>query len=199
MEINNLTVEQFLERLTEFVHSPRTNHIAYVNIDCMNIAQVDKNYARILREADLVYPDGMGVVFASWIFGQPLRERVNAGDLLPEFCRLCVERGYKLFLLGGEPGIAEKAAENLVHGIQFSIVGTRHGYFEEKDSPTLIEEINASGAHILLVGMGAPRQEVWIRRHKEALSVPVAWGVGALFDYYAEKFRAPPSGCARSA
>ncbi len=193
VEINNLTVQQFLDRLTEFVHSPRTHHIAYVNIDCINISQVDKNYARILRDADLVYPDGMGVIFASWVFGQPLRERVNAADLMPEFCHLCAERGYKLFLLGGETGVAEKAAEHLARDYPgLAIVGARHGFFDEAESPALIEEINASGADILLVGMGAPRQEVWIRRHKEELKVPVAWGVGALLDYYAEKFpRAP--------
>lgn len=193
VEINNLTVQQFLARLTEFIQSPRTNHIAYVNIDCINIAQVDRNYARILRDADLVYPDGMGVVFASWIFGQPLRERVNAGDLLPEFCRMCVERGYRIYLLGGEPGIAETAARNLMRDFPgLAVVGTHHGYFKESESADLIREINASGAHVLMVGMGAPRQEVWIRRHKESLAAPVAWGVGALFDYYAQKFpRAP--------
>ena len=193
VEIDNLSVAQFLARLTDFVASSETNHIAYVNIDCMNIAQVDKNYARILRDADLVYPDGMGVIFASWIFGQPLRERVNAGDLLPEFCRLCVERGYKLYLLGGQEGTAAEAVANLVKdypGLQ--IAGIHHGYFDESESGKIIEEINASKADILLVGMGAPRQEVWIRRHKDELKVPVAWGVGALFDYYALRFpRAP--------
>jgi exopolysaccharide biosynthesis polyprenyl glycosylphosphotransferase len=193
IEIDNLTVQQFLHRLSEFVNTPETNHIAYVNIDCLNIAQADKSYARILRDADLVYPDGMGVVFASWIFGRPLKERVNAGDLLPEFCRMCVKRGYRIYILGGDEGVASSAAENLCRDFPgLRIVGTHTGFFEDSDSEAIISDINACEVDVLMVGMGAPRQENWIRRHKDKIEVPVAWGVGALFDYYSLKLpRAP--------
>lgn len=193
LEIDSLTTEEFLERLSSFVASGKPHQVAYLNADCVNKCWKDAEYRETVAAADLVYADGMGVVWASRLFGHPLPERVNAGDLLPDLCNMAIERGFRLFFLGGEPGIAETAAKKLMEqypGLQ--VVGTCHGFMESDDE--IIEMIQSARPDILLVGMGAPRQELWIRRYKEKLGASVIWGVGGLLDYCAEKFsRAPVS------
>lgn len=193
VDIDNLSVSELLERIEKFVASGSPHQIVYVNVDSVNQCWKDRSYRAILQSADLVYADGMGVVFASRLFSDPLKERVNAGDFLPELCQRACERGYRLFLLGGEEGTAAKAAENLQEqfpGLQ--VVGHHHGFFPDDGQTRLVEEIREANPDILLVGMGVPRQEKWIRRHLSQLNVPVVWGVGALFDYYAGKFSRAP-------
>ncbi len=184
VDIDNLTVAELLDRIEEFVRDGRPRQIVYVNADSLNQCQRDRSYRSILQQADLVYADGMSVVFASRLFGEPLKERINAGDFLPDLCRFTREKGYRVFFLGGEKGIADKAAEKLCSdfpGLQ--IVGVHHGFFTEQDTPGLIEKIRETRPDILLVGLGVPKQEKWIRRHLNELGVPVVWGVGALLDY----------------
>ncbi len=191
LEIDSLTTAEFLDRISSFVAAGKPHQIAYLNADCVNKCWRDKEYRDTVAAADLVYADGMGVVWASRLFGRPLPERVNAGDLLPDLCQLSIERGFRLFFLGGEPGIAETAAEKLRQqypGLQ--IVGTCHGFMESDED--VLNQIREAKPDILLVGMGAPRQELWIHKYKESLNVSVIWGVGGLLDYCAEKFTRAP-------
>ncbi len=191
--IDRLTQAQFLARLEEFMEEKGQRVVLYVNAHCVNQALRDRRYAAILREADLIYADGMGVVWASRLFGEPLPERLTLGDFLPQLCALCSTRGYRLFIMAGLPGVADHAAHRLK--AQFptlQIVGTHHGYFPPEENDAVIERINQAKPHILLVGMGVPKQEKWIWQYRDRLRVPVMWGVGALFDYYAGKTpRAP--------
>jgi len=193
VEIDNLTVTELLERIGQFIQEGRPHQVAYVNADSLNQSRRDRSYRAVLQKADLVYADGMGVVFASHAFAEPLKERLNAGDFLPDLCRFAREKGYSLYFLGGEEGVARQAAENLQGNYPgLRIVGWHHGFFTEAETPGLVAEIRDRKPDILLVGMGVPRQEKWIRRHLDELGVPVAWGVGALLDYSAGKFpRAP--------
>lgn len=193
VEVDNVTTEQFLQALMDFIQEGTPRQIAYVNVDSLNRAFLDRRYKAILSESDLVYADGMGVVWASWVFGHSLQERVNAGDLIPKLCRMCVERQLKIYILGGEPGVAEKARKALVHkypGIQ--IVGVRDGFFSEAENEQVVSEIRDAAPDILMVGMGVPKQEKWTKRYLNELNVPVVWGVGALFDYIAGKFSRAP-------
>ena len=194
LEIDSLTTEEFLERLSAFVAAGRPRQVVYLNADCVNKCWNDPEYRETVADADLVYADGMGIVWASRLFGNPLPERVNAGDMLPDLCRMSVERGFKLYFLGGEPGIAAQAADRLrsqYPGLR--IVGTQHGFYDDgQDEEAIVEQIRAAEPDMLLVGMGAPRQELWIRRNKDRLGVPVIWGVGGLLDYCADKFSRAP-------
>lgn len=191
--IDRLTQTSFLIRLERFIATGTTHIVLYANADGMNQAVRDRRYARILQEADLVCADGMGVVWASKLTSKPLTERVNVGDMMAPFCALAAQKGYRLFFLGGAPEVAEQAAvrcRRQFPGLQ--IVGTHHGYFALNESDAVIKQINRGRPHVLLVGMGVPRQEKWIWQHRDTLHVPVLWGVGALFDYYAGKTpRAP--------
>jgi N-acetylglucosaminyldiphosphoundecaprenol N-acetyl-beta-D-mannosaminyltransferase len=183
-----------LGRIEHLIDAGGESRLCYVNVHCMNLAMRDEEYKQILEGSDLVYADGMGVVWACRFFSSPLPERVNLGDFLPELCRLCSKRGYRVFLLGGHPEVAERAAERLVLRFpDLQIVGTHHGFFSSSEEAEVLGQIRNAKPHILLVGMGVPKQEKWISRHLDELEVPVLWGVGALFEYYAGVTRRAPT------
>ncbi len=193
VDVDNVTTEQFLDALDGFIREGTPHQVAYVNVDSINRAFLDRKYREILESCDLVYPDGMGVVYASWVFGHSLEERVTAGDLIPALCQRCVDKGHRLFLLGGEPGVPERSKEKLLADYpDLQIVGVRDGFFSENDVQSVIDQIRQTRPDILMVGMGVPKQEKWLRRYLHDLNVPVAWGVGALFDFISGRFpRAP--------
>ncbi|OPZ07350.1 MAG: putative N-acetylmannosaminyltransferase [candidate division BRC1 bacterium ADurb.BinA364] len=164
-----------------------------MNAHNANLAFRDPEFAAILALADLAYADGMGVVWGWGLLGRPLPERVNAGDFIAEFCRRAAARGVSLYLLGGRPGVAAEAARRWTQAAPgLRVAGTRHGYFTAEEEPALAEAVRQAAPDILLVGMGAPRQEKWARRWAEPIGAPVVWCVGALFEYWGEaRPRAP--------
>ncbi|MCG6942391.1 MAG: WecB/TagA/CpsF family glycosyltransferase [Thiohalocapsa sp.] len=167
--------------------------LAFVNPDCLNIAWHDAEYRAVLLAAARVLPDGIGIHIGCRMQGVALRENVNGTDLFPLLCAAAAERGRSLFLLGARPGIAASAAERMQRRYpKLRIAGTRDGYFDVAEEPAVIEQINASGADLLLVAFGAPRQDVWLHHHRDALAPPVRMGVGGLFDFYSGRIpRAP--------
>lgn len=167
--------------------------LCFVNPDCVNIARRNARYRKVVNQAGLVVPDGIGMRLAGRILKRGFRQNVNGTDLFPRLCERLSASGGHLFLLGGQPGVAEATAFRMQQQYpELIVAGTHHGYFSADEEPTLIESIRASGAEVLLVAMGAPRQEFWIHEHAEACGVRVAMGVGGLFDFYAGRIpRAP--------
>lgn len=167
--------------------------ICFVNPDCVNIARRNPAYRRVLNQAELVVPDGIGMRIAGKILGKAFRQNVNGTDLFPRLCERLATDGGRLFLLGGRPGVAMQVAAWVGHhypGVE--IAGVHHGYFNHDDQDALIENIQASCADVLLVAMGAPQQDLWIQTHAQRTGVKVAMGVGGLFDFYANRIpRAP--------
>ncbi|GMA20277.1 WecB/TagA/CpsF family glycosyltransferase [Arsenicicoccus piscis] len=156
---------------------------AFVNPGCLNIACEDEAYRSALNDMARVWPDGVGVRIAATRHGHAVRENVNGTDLFPLLCARAAKEGLSLFLLGARPGIAQASAEIMVADHPgLKIAGTQHGYFTEAETDQVIERINASGADVLLVAMGVPQQEAWLTAHHDQLTVPVRFGVGALFD-----------------
>jgi N-acetylglucosaminyldiphosphoundecaprenol N-acetyl-beta-D-mannosaminyltransferase len=127
------------------------------------------------------------------MLGQGLRANVNGTDLFPHLCEAAARENLPIFLLGARPGIAQAAADAMVQRYpDLKVAGARDGYFGPDEDKTVVEAINASGAQILLAAFGAPRQELWIARWREHLTVAVAMGVGGLFDFYSGRIpRAP--------
>lgn len=170
----------------------RPAFITYLNAACSNLAADDPEYRSILEQADCVYADGQAIVWAGSVLGQPLPARVNAGDFIIEFCKACAEAGLSLALIGGRPGVAAAAAQawkTRVPGLQ--IVITQDGFFGERYEDVVTDIVSAQ-PDILLVGMGAPRQEKWAWHHRHQLGRRATWCVGALFEYYGEgRARAP--------
>jgi len=171
---------------------PAPFSITYLNAHCSNLAACNENYRDALVDFDLIYADGHGVVWASRLLGHPVPERVNAGDFIVGLCRQCSEKGVSLFLLGGEEGRAEAAAQSWREAAPgLRIVGVHHGFLNEEMEPAVAGQIRAARPDILLVGMSAPRQEIWARQWAGQLDVPVIWCVGALLEYYSGRPRAP--------
>lgn len=183
--IDNVTMKEATKKVEEFVRVGGFHSIYTPNPEIVMIAQEDDEMKAILNEADLVVPDGIGVVIGSRILKTPsLKERVPGYDLVQETMAQAVEKGYKYYFLGSKPGIAQQAKEKMEEKYpEISIVGVRDGYFKEEDIPSILQEINGSKANILLVALGAPKQEKWINKYKDQLPfVRVAIGVGGALD-----------------
>jgi len=193
VKIDVLDTQGLLEQAVSLVQSETPQKIMYVNTDCMLLALKNQTYKQVLNNADLVYADGIGVVWGARIWGELLPGRSTGADFMPVFCETFGKLGLRIYLLGAKEGVAADAAERLqqrVSGLQ--IVGTQHGYFSPQESGAIIDQINRSKPHILLVGMGAPRQELWINEHLSELKTPVVWGVGGLFDFLSGRTRRGP-------
>lgn len=193
--ISKVTMEEAVAAVRGYVKSGKFHTVITPNPEIVMIAKEDEAFHQIIEEADLVVPDGIGVVIASKLKGgNPLPERVPGFDLAHNTMKEAVEQGYKYYFFGGKPGVAEEAAEKMreqYKGIQ--IVGTRDGYFKPEDEASIIADINASGANILFVCLGAPKQEKWIAANKHLLpNVRVAMGLGGTLDGMAGRVQRAP-------
>lgn len=167
--------------------------IQFINAHCVNALQRDAGYRAALARADYLLPDGSGMAIAARLAGEPMGENLNGTDLFPELCRRAAQGGQSIFLLGGKPGIADAAATRMMDaypGLRFA--GARDGYWSAAEEDRVIAEINASGAAIVMVGLGVPLQEKWIARVRSRLAAPVVMGVGGLFDYYSGAVQRAP-------
>ncbi|MDA8018974.1 MAG: WecB/TagA/CpsF family glycosyltransferase [Thermoanaerobaculia bacterium] len=193
VEIDDRTMSETVTELIEAAEAKRNLRAAFVNPDCLNKAFQDDNYLTALHSADRVYADGIGLrIAASW-HGHSLSDNVNGTDLFPRLCQEASRRGLSLYLLGARPGIAAAAAKAMRRANpSLQIAGTHHGYFRGEQSEDVCRQVSASGADLVLVAMGAPRQEIWLQRHHRSLGAPVVLGVGGLFDFYSGRIpRAP--------
>ena len=181
------TFDSLLAQIEEWMaRGGRARQICTVSPEFVMIAQDDPAFMRVLHEADLCVADGVGLLLAARLLGHRLPERVTGSDGVPLIARRAAARGWKLFLLGAAPGVAERAAARLVaENPDLLVAGTYAGSPSPDEEEDIVARVNASGADILLVAYGAPRQDVWIARNRDRLSVSVAMGVGGTFDFIA--------------
>ena len=186
------TMDEAVGFISDKLSSGESVSIFTPNAEIAYRALKDASLMTILNACDMAVPDGIGIVKASRILGCPLREKVAGVDLGLRIADLAEKCGYNVYLYGGMPGIAEKAAEELTKRFpNISISGTSHGY--RNDKSTLIEDINASGAQILYVCLGSPMQEKWINENKDHLpNVRLLIGLGGSLDIYAGKAKRAP-------
>lgn len=189
----NTTMKEAVDWVIAEASGTDARHMAFVNPDCLNIAWENADYRNVLLKADRVLPDGIGIHLGCRILGRALRANVNGTDMFPLLCEAAGRARLPIFLVGARPGIAQAAADNMVRRFpDLQIAGTRDGYFQSDEEAGVVEAINASGARILLVAFGAPRQELWLGRWRDRLVPPVRMGVGGLFDFYSGRIpRAP--------
>ena len=166
---------------------------AFVNADCVNQLHHDNGYREILSRFDAVFPDGVGIKIASRIHGYDLTENINGTDMFPLLCERLQAEGKSIYLHGASKAVVSKLVKNLQDDYpQLKIGGFSDGYSYANKADELHTLINNSNADLLLVAMGAPRQEAWINKHVGCLNVKAVMGVGGLFDFYSgEVSRAP--------
>lgn len=172
--------------LDAMLDRPGKTTAAFLNAHCVNLASRDRLYRRALRAADFILPDGSGISLAAKMIGKRLTENLAGSDLCRPLCEEAARRGLSIYLLGAKPGVAERAAHNMVAKVpELRIAGYRDGYFEDRASEDVVRQINDSGADIVLVAMGVPLQDVWLYRHRRQLNAQLVMGVGALLDFEA--------------
>lgn len=192
-QVDMLTVGEGIVRIGELIRMEKPAHVITLNAEIVYQAQNDSELLEIINDADLVTPDGIGVVWGARQLGYDIKERVTGIDMLLSLCEEAPARAWRVYLLGSAPGVAEEAARQL--SLKFpglNVCGTHHGYFGEEDLPALITEIKSLDPHILFVCLGAPKQEKWIKKYAKQLDVPICVGVGGSLDVIAgQKKRAP--------
>lgn len=156
-------------------------------------AREDEELHQIMEEADLVMADGAGVVLAARMLNLPLDVRCSGCDMIVDLCRVAARLGRSVYLLGAEPGVGPAAADRLKAQIpELQIAGCHHGYFSPDEEGQIVEEIRRARPGVLLVALGIPKQEKWIKKHLQELRVPVCIGVGGSLDIISgHKKRAP--------
>lgn len=193
VRIDRTTYADAVERAMLWARSSRLHHIVTADATLVERASRDPELGAIVGRADLVTPDGAGVLFAARLLGAPFAERVAGVDLVGRLAEAAVRERVSLYLLGAEPSVAEIVArrlESLHPGLV--VAGVHHGYFAPDEESSVVESIAGSGARILLVGLGVPRQELFIDRNRERLNVGVAVGVGGSFDVLSGRVRRAP-------
>ncbi len=182
--------------LEGFLRDGGRHQVVTVNTDFVRIADRHPDYRDILNAADLAVPDGMPLVWLSRLTGRPLAERVAGIELVEEVCRIGARDGIGLFLLGGGPGVAERAGRSLVARYPgLRITGTFAPPFRPRtpeDDQVMVDAIRVAGRSILLVALGAPRQDRFIAANLTELDAPIAMGVGGTLDILAGAIRRAP-------
>lgn len=196
---DNVTMEIAAKCAADLIEAPGLDYIFTPNSEIVQSCISNPELYQIINSASLIIPDGIGVVYASKVLGRPLKEKVAGFDLSKHVMDYAAKNGKKVFLFGsaperdGTPAVCDMAAQklsSLYPGI--NICGTRNGFFSESDIPEIIEQINSSGADILLVCLGAPKQEKWIYSNREKLNVSLAMGLGGSLDVYAGTVKRAP-------
>lgn len=175
------------------VSCPACQQIITVNPEFVMAAQQNEAFREAINNAALVLADGTGVVWATRYLGKPTPERVTGIDTLPLLAQRCAAHGYRMYLLGAAPGIAEIAAarlRELAPGVE--IAGTYAGSPAPEEEDAILELVRAAGADVLCVAYGAPAQDLWIARNLSRLPVAIAIGVGGAFDFLAGRQKRAP-------
>jgi len=197
VNVDKVNIEEAVDAIFKMLDERKSHSIFTPNSEIILNAYKNKDFCDILNNADLLTADGIGVVYASKILGNPIKSRAAGYDIACGLIDRIAETGHRLYLFGGKPGIAEKAKYQLEKRYPFiQIVGTRNGYFDEADTKDIINDINSVGAEIVFVCLGAPKQEEWIAENQDKLSAKVLMGIGGSLDVFAgEVERAPEFWC----
>ncbi|MBI5466786.1 MAG: WecB/TagA/CpsF family glycosyltransferase [Candidatus Kerfeldbacteria bacterium] len=195
--VDNLTTEEALQAASRLITEPRFHHVVTPGPEFLLEATAHPTFRRILNDADLSLADGMGLHVGARLQGDQLQQRIPGVDFVNDLMRSAGEQGWSVFLFGGGPGVAEWAAQTLVAtNPGLKVVGVESGFrgpWQKVHDRRVLERIHQAKPTILLVALGAPKQELWIDRHRPGLhDVRLAMGVGRTFDYLAGTVRRPP-------
>lgn len=191
LQFDNITMEEALDAAKALLQGEHAARVVTPNAEIAYEALHDENTRTILNSAELMLPDGAGVVLASKILKTPLKQKVAGVDFADGLLGVLETTGQSLYLLGSKPGIGELAAQKMMQKHpKLRIAGIADGYFQ--DEAPVIDKINASGADVLFVCLGAPKQEQFMARHQKALHVKLMAGLGGTLDSFAGTVKRAP-------
>ncbi len=181
---DNVTMDEAVARGLEFIHQGGTHYVVTPNPEIVEVCRENAEAMSAVNGADLVIADGIGVIKGAAMLGTPLKQKVPGIEFAAHLMEKMAAEGMSLYLLGAKPGIAETAATRLAqqyHGLK--IAGFHDGYFKE-DGP-VVEEIRASGADVVFVCLGAPKQEFWMAKNGTSTGAKLLCGLGGSLDVFA--------------
>ncbi len=193
VNVDNATMDEAVDTVSQYLGSKGCNIVVTPNAEILLMCENDHELAEAIQKASFVCADGVGVLAAAKILKTPLKEKVAGCDLGYNLLKVAAKKESPVFLFGAKPGVAECAAKNLCEKIPgLTVCGTRDGYFTPDQNDEIINQINDSGADILWVCLGAPKQEKWMAENKDKLRVSIMLGLGGSLDVYAGNVRRAP-------
>ena len=193
VRVDDVTTAETLALFRRYIAEGAPRQVVTINPEFVMAARRDPAFREVLAAADLALPDGQGLLWTARLHGHRLRERVCGSDVVPAAATMAAEEGYRLFLLGAAPGVAERATAVLrARNPGLQVVGTYAGSPSVDEEEAIIARVRAARPDILFVAYGAPRQDLWIRRNLGRLGVPVCMGIGGTLDFLAGVARRAP-------
>lgn len=193
MLFDSVTMDQATEKAIDYLNYNKLHLIFTANPEIVMLGKENSEFLNIINSGNLIVADGIGVVIGSKILGNPLPERVAGYDLVQKVFEKIKDTNKSVYFFGAAPGVAKKAAKRMrVKYPGLNIVGIQDGYFTKEEEERILSNINELKPDILLVGLGAPKQENWLYKNKDKLNVKLAIGVGGSFDVMSGEIKRAP-------
>jgi N-acetylglucosaminyldiphosphoundecaprenol N-acetyl-beta-D-mannosaminyltransferase len=194
---DQITFQAALDLITHIIETSQyCQQVVVANAHSVVLAQKNPHFAEICNEADVVFPDGMSIVGASKLLGGQIAERVAGPDFMWRYTKICEQKHFPIFLLGGTDSSLKALTEVLQTCFPLLQISGSYsppfGIWAEEENRKIIDLINNSGAKVLWLGVSSPKQDIWIAKHKSQLKVRVAFGVGAAFDFHSGSIKRAP-------
>ncbi len=193
ISISKLNMKETIQYLTNAILFQQPHHVITANPIMIMKALEEPNFMKVMQTAELVVPDGTGIVWAAKYLGYPVAERVAGCDMIYELMKAAKSYQWRIYLLGASPEVVQETAYRLQRDYpHIDLAGFHHGYFTSDEDERIIKQIEAAKPHILFVARSLERQDAWINQHRDRLNVPVMMGVGGSFDVIAGKVKRAP-------
>lgn len=193
LQVDNLTMEETLARIDEFIASRRIHHHVVINVDKIVKTHRDPQLREIINACDLVNVDGQPVIWAARMLGKPLKERVAGIDLMQRLIAHSAAKGYRLYFLGAKEEIVSRVVEKVrSQHPNVVIAGWRNGYWKEEEEPEVAKAIASARPDVLFVAVSSPKKEIFLSRWKKEIEAPFVMGVGGSFDVVAGLVKRAP-------
>ena len=198
IKIDNYDLPEALARVEEIIADRKPMYYGAINLNQIVLYKENERFRSITDQAGLLTVDGQPVMWIAKLLGTPIKQKLTGPYFMQEVCRVAGERGYKVFLLGGAPGSAEIAAEKLkTMSPHLQVCGTYSPPFGFERDDAEMNKINAllksSGADLLFVGLGSPKQDIFIDENKEIYQIPLSFSIGIAIDYFAGRVKKAPN------
>lgn len=195
--IDNITMKEAVEKIDKLIQKRKCSYVVTPNLDHIVRLDSDRNFLKVYQNADLIVADGKPLIWISKRIGHPIKEKISGSDLFPRICELAANKGYTVFIMGAQEGVAAQAAENLKNKYRnLKFVGTYSpsmGFENKKDELYKMKQmILSSKPDILAVSLGSPKGEKFVFEHLEEYNVPLSISIGATIDFEAGNIKRAP-------
>lgn len=197
IEVDNLTMSEAINAMDLLIQNKENAYVVTPNVDHIVQLEKDSEFRKCYDEASLVLTDGKPLIWISKLYKKPIKEKISGSDVFPQLCGLAEKKGYKIFFLGAAEGVAQKAAENIKEKYpDIRIVGTyspEYGFEKDEEKvKKVVGIVKETNPDILIVALGASKQEKFIYNNRNELEVPLSLGLGATLDFEAGNVKRAP-------